>query len=266
MNNEMIKIEKQTIGNEEVNAVDARELWVFLESKRDFSNWVETKVVTSIFFEENIDWEVYNKFVVNSGSVGGRPKIDYALTVDTAKKVAMSEQTQKGNEIRKYFINCEKALKEILSKSLQIELQKKDKTIFKLEDQVLHLEQIIARSESIQICEFAKNISKTFGKAIGGNTLFQILRNKKYLMEGRGKPEHNQPYQKYIHNGYFELKASKSGFIGNTTYITMFGRQQIAPVLIRELELFGKEEPKPTQISFLDYLPEKVKSVTLNLK
>ena len=122
--NELIKVEQKTIGTEEVNAVDARELWNFLGSKQQFGNWIENKVTTNLFFEENIDWIVLNKSI-NAKTVqpqGLKRRIDYALTVDTAKKVAMSEQTQKGNEIRKYFINCEKRLEALVSPKTQIQV------------------------------------------------------------------------------------------------------------------------------------------------
>jgi len=49
--------------------------------------------------------------------LGGRPKKDYALTQETAKKVAMSEQTPRGNEARDYFVdllsNAEKLLESL---------------------------------------------------------------------------------------------------------------------------------------------------------
>jgi len=86
--NELIKIGKQTIGSEEVNAVNARELYEFLESKRDFSNWIHAKVINNPFFEENQDFILLNNSVeqtCNTGR-GGHNRKDYALTIDTAKK------------------------------------------------------------------------------------------------------------------------------------------------------------------------------------
>lgn len=41
--NEIINITKTTINNEEVNAVNARELWQKLESKRQFGNWIKDR-------------------------------------------------------------------------------------------------------------------------------------------------------------------------------------------------------------------------------
>ena len=42
----------------------------------------------------------------------GVPLIEYALTVDIAKELSMLSKTEKGKEARKYFIKCEKKLKE----------------------------------------------------------------------------------------------------------------------------------------------------------
>ena len=67
----------------------------FLESKQHFSDWVKTKIVESPFFQEEIDYILLHKSMMQNGS-GGHNKKDYALTQDTAKKVSMSEQTSRG--------------------------------------------------------------------------------------------------------------------------------------------------------------------------
>lgn len=101
---ELIKITEQN-GQK---AVSARELHKFLESKRDFSNWIKDRI-EKYGFIENQDFEVFNNFGENPN--GGRPAIEYALTIDTAKELAMVEGNEKGKQARRYFIECEKQLK-----------------------------------------------------------------------------------------------------------------------------------------------------------
>jgi anti-repressor protein len=54
---EIIKIEERN-GQQ---AVSARELHQFLGSKRDFSNWIKSRI-EHYQFVENQDFEVFNKF------------------------------------------------------------------------------------------------------------------------------------------------------------------------------------------------------------
>lgn len=99
-------------------AVNARELHQFLESKQDFSNWIKNRI-EKYGFVENQDFEVYNKIIENPQ--GGRPTIEYALSVDMAKELSMVENNEKGRLARKYFIECEKIAREAVVASYQIE-------------------------------------------------------------------------------------------------------------------------------------------------
>ncbi len=96
-------------------AVNARDLHAFLESKRDFSNWIKDRI-ERYDLVENVDYVVFNKFGENPN--GGRPQIEYALTIDAAKELSMVEGNEKGKEARRYFIACEKKLKESQPESL----------------------------------------------------------------------------------------------------------------------------------------------------
>jgi anti-repressor protein len=42
---------------------------------------------------------------------GGRPLLEYLLSLDTAKEIAMLENNEKGRWVRRYFIECEKRLR-----------------------------------------------------------------------------------------------------------------------------------------------------------
>ena len=62
-------------------------------------------------FIENQDFiKVYTQSGVNPK--GGRPGIDYWLTLDMAKHLAMLDNNEMGDEARSYFLNCEKQLQE----------------------------------------------------------------------------------------------------------------------------------------------------------
>jgi phage anti-repressor protein len=111
----LVAIGKSVIGDSEVNSVNARELHSFLESKQQFADWIKSKVIDNAFFKKEVDWIELDLSLRNSmKQKGGKNRKDYALTIDTAKKVAMAEQTAKGEEVRDYFIRCEKALKEVV--------------------------------------------------------------------------------------------------------------------------------------------------------
>lgn len=115
---QLVVISKTVIGEQETNSVDARELHTFLESKQDFSTWVKSKVVENVFFKENVDFILLHNIMeqtCNTKARGGHNRKDYALTIDTAKKVAMSEQTARGDEVRNYFLECEKRLEQVKS-------------------------------------------------------------------------------------------------------------------------------------------------------
>ena len=107
--NELIKLQPQTINGNAVETVNARELHTFLESKQDFSTWIKNRI-EKYEFVENADY-LLHKFMEQTPS-GAKHKIDYYVSVGMAKELAMVENNDKGSQARKYFIECEKRLKE----------------------------------------------------------------------------------------------------------------------------------------------------------
>lgn len=97
---ELIKINENGL-------VNARELHEFLENKRQFSDWIKQRISQYGFIEDE-DFTVH-KFVN-----GKATQIDYAITIDMAKELSMVENNEKGKQARKYFIQCEKKIKEIM--------------------------------------------------------------------------------------------------------------------------------------------------------
>ena len=122
--NELIKISSNENGEQ---VVSARELHKGLGLKKRFS----------IFLIENEDFtSVLSGTVVNNGAK--RQLQDYALTIDTAKHLAMQSQTEKGREYRTYFIQVEKAWNSpdmVMKRALQIA----DKRVIALQIENNHL-------------------------------------------------------------------------------------------------------------------------------
>ncbi|WP_270288959.1 antA/AntB antirepressor family protein [Bacteroides thetaiotaomicron] len=89
-------------------AVSARDLHVFLESKQQFADWIKNRINQYDFIEDQ-DYVVFHNSMNNPS--GGRPQIEYALTIDAAKELSMVEGNEKGKQARRYFIECEKVAK-----------------------------------------------------------------------------------------------------------------------------------------------------------
>lgn len=108
----LISITKSEIGTEEVNSVNARNIHEYLEVKTHLSTWIK-RAIEKYDFKENIDFSILKSANPN----GGIDKIDYIVTIDMAKELAMLENNEKGKEIRKYFIKVEKEHIDSLSKN-----------------------------------------------------------------------------------------------------------------------------------------------------
>ena len=111
--NQLIPLQPQTVNGNAVETVSARELHTFLEVGKDFSTWIKNRLET-LGSIENEDYLVIQEVFPKIGEKGGRPKIEYYLTLDVAKHLAMMEKTEKGLQIRQYFIECEKKLREVV--------------------------------------------------------------------------------------------------------------------------------------------------------
>lgn len=98
----MIQIIKITEQNGK-QAVSARELHAFLESKQDFTTWIKNRI-DKYELINGVDYTLHKFMERNSW------KHEYALTIDAAKELSMVEGNEKGKQARRYFIECEKKL------------------------------------------------------------------------------------------------------------------------------------------------------------
>lgn len=107
--NELIPLQPQTINGNAVETVSARELHEFLGNGDMFANWIKHRV-EKYGFVENQDFVSF--LVATKKPNGGRPSQEYFITLDMAKQLAMVENNEKGMQVRKYFIECERKLRE----------------------------------------------------------------------------------------------------------------------------------------------------------
>lgn len=212
---ELIKITEQN-GK---RAVSARELHLFLESKQEFANWIKNRI-DKYGFIENQDFEVFDNFIKNPN--GGRPLIEYALTIDTAKEIAMVDGNERGKMARQYFIECEKQLRakeqahqqipQSFSEALRLaaeqaeRIEAQQKQLQAQAPKVLFADAVSASKTSILIGELAK-IIKQNGVEMGQNRLFEWLRSNGYLITRQGT-DYNMPTQKAMELGLFEIKET----------------------------------------------------------
>jgi len=176
---ELIKIHTTGKGNQ---AVNARDVHAFVKSTYAFSTWIK-EYINKWGFVENQDYarllyDVYgNLLTINSGekSVSDNQahahKIEYALTVDMAKELCMLQNSEKGRELRQYFIEVEKRWK---------------------------ADKALPQTETISIPEVARMY----------NMGINIFRSKMryYGIFGNNKSDYkqyNRPYLKFILDGCF---------------------------------------------------------------
>lgn len=90
--------------NFDTQTVSARELHEQLHIGTKFTTWFE-RMKEYGFTEGN---EFFPKLGETSES-GGRPSVDYDISVDMAKQICMIQRTPEGKAVRQYLIDLEKA-------------------------------------------------------------------------------------------------------------------------------------------------------------
>lgn len=111
MTSEIFQLQAVAIDGTEQQTVNARELHAFLEVGKDFSTWIKDRI-EKYGFEENIDFVTFSPNLGKTSS-GGRPAIEYHISLSMAKELSMVERNAKGKEARQHFIKCERKLKEV---------------------------------------------------------------------------------------------------------------------------------------------------------
>ena len=203
--NEVLNVDFDT------QTVSARELHKQLHIGTKFTTWFE-RMKEYGFTEGN---EFFPKMGETSES-GGRPSVDYDISVDMAKQICMIQRTPEGKAVRQYLIDLEKAWntpEQVMARALKladrtIDKLKSDNKALTADNERMKPKEIFAdvvstSQTSILVGDLAKLIGQN-GVQIGQNRLFAWLRDNGYLIKS-GERRH-MPTQKSIELGLFEVK------------------------------------------------------------
>ncbi|EDP5051902.1 TPA: antA/AntB antirepressor family protein [Campylobacter jejuni] len=212
----------KTIGAE-INSANAREIFQFLNSEQEYANWIKNRI-SHYNFIENQD------YIIELVYTKGRPRKEYYITLDMAKELCMVENNEKGRQARRYFIECEKRLKNLEQekmqklafrqslgyksqlkqqkehyenkiKALQYDLEHKKELSFKRklsQKELLELRKILARDYGM-ICIKEWEMSLVAEK-IGKDTVFEAVLNKleKELKYWKNYDEFEEKWKKIL--------------------------------------------------------------------
>lgn len=228
--------------------VSARDLYDLLSSENGvkgterFSKWFER--YAGYGFVQGDDYSTPNKKVrvrIEGSREVNREVDDYDLTIDMAKQICMLQRTEKGKQIRQYFLDLEKAWntpEQVFARALRMA----DKTIEKLKSsntalledvermkpKEIFADAVSASHTSILIGELAK-LLKQNGIETGQKRLFAWMRENDFLIKGGSSK--NMPTQRAMEMGLFEIKegsyinGSGANITTKTTKVTGKGQQ-----------------------------------------
>lgn len=201
----ILPVSPKPIGGTPMNAVNARDLHLFLEVKTRFNDWIRIRV-QEFEFQEHRDFEVYS----NSSNAFNQqltPAKEYALSLDMAKELAMVERNDRGKQARAYFLECERrandpvqallAMSRADTLALAAQLAREKEA---LKAQVIEMEPKVAFCNAVASIEDGITV-EAFAKVLGTgrNRMFEWLRQERFLMPG------NLPYQRFLNEGIFRV-------------------------------------------------------------
>lgn len=222
--NELLKV---NYDNDRIT-LSARELHEFLGVSTRYNDWIKRMVEYG--FNENTDYQaITQKRVTAQGNETSF--IDHEITLDMAKEIAMIQRSDKGKEVRQYFLELERrwnSPEAVMNRALEYS-RKQVKALMEekqglieenkeLKPKALFADAVSASNESILIGQLAKLIRQN-GYEIGQNRLFEWMRENEYLIK-KGE-RYNQPTQKSMDLGLFEIKERTITNPDGSTRITL---------------------------------------------
>jgi len=241
---EAIPVLKKEFDHDEVQTVNARDVWQFLEIKKDFSDWIKQYIKRYDF----IEMQDY----LRSPNLGSEHKVEYFVSLDMAKELAMVQNNPKGKEVRQYFIQCEKIAKTVIEKLIR----QRERQLTHEWKQTRESGKIARREATDAIQEFCnfcksqgsqnshwyyKSITELIYDAIiipGGNK--EIVQRKKELKKKYGKDtlSLDELIKVELMERFVVKKALKEALDGNKSYKDAY--QSLKESLLRYGEMIEK--------------------------
>ena len=197
-----------TLNDNHEPVVSGRQLHEALDVKTKYADWFNRMI--DYGFAENQDFLLL-KNEQQTGR-GGHNRVDHIIKLDMAKEIAMIQRTERGKQVRQYFIQVEKDFnspEKIMARALLMADQKVHKLEAQIEadrPKVLFAEAVSASHTSILVGELAK-LLKQNGVDMGANRLFNWLRAHGYLIKRNGR-DWNMPTQKSVEMGLIRVKET----------------------------------------------------------
>lgn len=198
-------------GTDEIR-ISGRQLHMALDVTTRYNDWFPR--MCEYGFSEGKDF--YSKMSKTS-EVGGRPSTDHLMTLSMAKEIAMLQRTERGKEVRRYFIQIEEdwnTPEKVVARALvysnkmlsdaRAQLSAAQHQLALDTPKVRFAESVAGSDGSILIRELAK-ILKQNGYDTGERRLFHQLRIDGYLIRSESA-DHNTPTQRAMNMGLFVIQ------------------------------------------------------------
>jgi anti-repressor protein len=227
--NDLIQVEMTG----EKPTVLGRDLHATLDVQTAYKDWFPR--MCEYGFIEGVDFNPLKieRVQIEGGREVVREVTDHQLTLEMAKELCMLQRTDKGKECRQYFIELEYRWNDPASLMARA-LVAADKQMTSLREINARLLPKAEFCDAVMDCKDAIPIgtaAKVLNCGMGQNKLFAFLRESNILMSN------NQPYQKYIDEGWFRCIEAKYQVRGETriyikTVVFQKGMQKIREMII----------------------------------
>lgn len=223
-------------GTDEIR-ISGRQLHMALDVKTPYQIWFPRMCDYGFSDGKEFCTKLYK-----TSEVGGRPLNDHLMTLSMAKEIAMLQRTDKGKEVRRYFIQLEEdwnTPEKVVARALvysnqmladaRAQLTAATERIALDAPKVRFAESVADSEGTILIRELAK-ILKQNGYETGEQRLYAQLRHEGYLISNRKAADYNTPTQRAAQMGLFVIKksvittASGETRVQNTTKVTGKGQ------------------------------------------